>query len=181
MGRNIEQNVAGVRLMACQMDEIVVTLSLSKSIAMYSERVGLFSLITNKIHQHKESLTRFVRDTIRGIYFMPPDHGAAVIAEVLNTPELYHSWRQEIDRIRTRIRDCRLGLALALESSADSQSFDYLRQQQGMFSCFPLSPDQLSLLEQEFAIYLLPSGRINFAAMTNNDIEPVARALSSIL
>lgn len=179
-GSGIEEDVAGMQYMASKMENMLVTLSSSKSFAVYRDRAGLVSVIHSASHPDRASLQRYVRDLIRGTYFMPPNHGAAVIAEILNDPELYQSWRAEIDKIRHRIARCRNALADALEKVDSNNSYEFLRQQKGMFSCLPLNSEQLAELEQEHRIYLLHSGRINFAAMTENHAERIAKSIYAV-
>ena len=54
------------------------------------------------------------------------------------------------------------------------------RNQKGMFSCLPLNPGQLRQLEEEYKIYLLPNGRINFAAMTEAHAPGIAEAICAV-
>ncbi len=180
-GDGIETDVLGLQCMADHLDEMLITVSSSKSFAVYRDRAGLFSLIHGSDHPDPASLKRYLRDTIRGTYFMPPEHGAAVIAEIFMDEQLIQKWRQEIDGIRTRIRSCRAALADALGAIEPDMQTAYLREQHGMFSCLPLDASQLTRLEQEHCIYLLPGGRINFAAMNEDQAERIAQAIVAVL
>jgi len=179
-GSGIEEDVLGMQTMASQMDNMLVTLSSSKSFAVYRDRTGLLSIIHASNHQHRDSLKRYFRDLIRGTYFMPPDHAAAVVAEILMNEDLKRIWREELDGVRARILGCRRALAESISKLNSSAPTQYLIEQKGMFSCFALSAQQLEKLESEFGIYLLHSGRINFAAMTKNHAPRIAHALDSV-
>jgi len=179
-GTSIGEDVLGVQHMASKMDNMLVAVSSSKSFAVYRDRAGLISVIHSSSHSDRHSLARYVRDIIRGTYFMPPEHAAAVIAEILKNNDLEQSWRNEIDIIRNRIKRCRNALASAISLVDPTQPIEHLKTQKGMFSSFPLSTQQLKVLEEEHRIYLLNSGRINFAAMTENHAERIAKSIYSV-
>lgn len=192
-GTSVEEDVKGAQYMASKTDNMLLTVSSSKSFAVYRDRAGLVSIIHSASHTDKESLARYFRDIIRGIYFMPPNHAAAVIAEILTDQDLRQSWRAEMDSILARIKRCRHALADAMATVSPDQNTGYLRTQLGMFSSVPVTAERLQRLEEEHRIYLLPiespghkgqagieSARINFAAMTEQHAEPIARALCSL-
>ena len=189
-GTSLEDDVLGMQYMASKMDNMLVTLSSSKSFAVYRDRTAMLSIIHSQSHPDPDSLERYFRDIIRGIYFMPPNHAAAVIAEILTNPELTQSWRAEIDMIRSRIRHCRNALADAVSALKPDYPVQQLRNQQGIFSCFSLDQGQLQTLEKEHQLYLLPCvdsrsnqiayGRINFAAMTEHHADRIAKSICSL-
>ena len=125
---------------------------------------------------------------------MPPNHAAAVIAEILGNDDLTQSWRAEIDIIRSRIKASRNALASAIFKCKPEYPQSHLRSQKGMFSCFSLNEKQLNILEEEHRIYLLPCGketgksktscidygRINFAAMAETQAERIAASICSL-
>ena len=151
---------------------------------------AMLSIIHSQSQPDPDSLEHYFRDIIRGIYFMPPNHAAAVIAEILTNPGLTQSWRAEIDMIRSRIRHCRNALADAVSALKPDYPVQQLRNQQGMFSCFSLDRGQLQTLEKEHQLYLLPCvdsrsnqiayGRINFAAMTEHHADHIAKSICSL-
>ena len=80
-----------------------VSTSFSKSFSLYGERVGALSVVC----QDKEEASRVLSQLkimIRTNYSNPPTHGAAVVAAVLNTPELRTLWESELGAMRVRIR-----------------------------------------------------------------------------
>ncbi len=50
----------------------------------------------------------------RKIYSMPPDHGAAIVNEILNDEALRRSWDNELGSMRARIAGLRTELVVAL-------------------------------------------------------------------
>ena len=43
----------------------------------------------------------------RGMYSNPPAHGARIVEKVLNDPELYQEWTQNVKTMANRILDMR--------------------------------------------------------------------------
>ena len=175
-GDGIDEDLAGMQLMARQVPEMIVVTSSSKSFAIYRERAGLLSLVFNEKTKYQDNAARMLRDLARGLYFMPPDHGAELVAEVLKDDRLNASWRQELDGIRLRIYDLRSMLKDAIESIDPNYDANYLVEQKGMFSCLPLSPTQQQIMEEEHGIFMLPDARINFAALAQSSAGRLAEA-----
>jgi aromatic-amino-acid transaminase len=110
----------------------------------------------------------------RTSYSMPPDHGAATVAEILGDPELETMWLAELERMRERIR----GLRETLTQKAGEAGLDwaYLRDQQGMFSLLPLDPAQVARLREEFGIYMPPNGRICIPSLSESGCEYLVKS-----
>ena len=62
-----------------------------------------------------------------------------------------------------------------LKAKGASQDFDFIIEQNGMFSFSGLTPEQVDRLKNEFAIYAVRSGRINVAGITDDNIELFVR------
>jgi aromatic-amino-acid transaminase len=111
----------------------------------------------------------------RGAWSMPPDHGAAVVRLVLESPELTALWRDELDGMRRRLRDLRLQLATAHPMLAS------LAEQHGLFSILPLTSDQVEAMRRDSAVYMAGSGRINVVGLNPRTVPTFARALVACL
>ena len=159
---------------------MIVVVSSSKSFTIYRERAGLLSLLSNEKSQFLNNAHRMLRDVARGGYFMPPDHGAQIVAEILGDEQLTADWRQELDDIRVRIYGLRTLLRDTIEGADPEQDASYLVQQKGMFSCLPLSAEQQLQMEERFDIFMLPNARINFAALAQEKAERVVEALMAV-
>jgi aromatic-amino-acid transaminase len=59
------------------------------------------------------------------------------------------------------------------------EAWDYIERQQGLFSYMRLSPQQVESLRREHAVYLLKSGRLCVAGLTDGNIDYVARAIAA--
>ena len=106
---------------------------------------------------------------------MPPDHGAAIVRTILESPELTAVWRAEIDRMGDRVRAVRAGLAAAEPALA------YMAEQHGMFSMLKLTADQIGRLRADHGVYMAGSGRINLAGLTADTVQPFVQALGACL
>lgn len=56
------------------------------------------------------------------------------------------------------------------------QNIDFLLKQKGMFSFTGCASMQVRLLREEFAVYLIGSGHVCMAALTDKTLAPVADA-----
>ena len=179
-GKGIDDDAAGLRLIAGQVPQALLAVSSSKSFGVYRERAGLLSIITPPDAVDLTSIRRKFRDTARQLYFMAPDHGAAIIHEILSTPELEELWRQELNSLRHNIVAKRSALRATIE--AENAGFDgaFIEKQLGMFSCLPISSDEQRALEDEFHIYMLPDARVNVAAMNADQATILASAFRTV-
>lgn len=179
-GEGIEQDVAGVRAFAQSVSQMLLTVSSSKSFGIYRERAGLLSVVVASDAGDKESVRRKLRDTVRQLYFMAPNHGAAVVHEILATPVLEALWRDELDEIRQHVVNMRSALRRTIEAANSDFSAAFLEAQHGMFSCLPISAAEQRQIEERFHIYMLPNARVNVAAMNKSQSQRLAEAFADI-
>jgi aspartate/tyrosine/aromatic aminotransferase len=111
---------------------------------------------------------------------MPPDHGAAIVDRVLSTPELRQDWMTELRHMANRINSLRGQLADRLTASTGID-FAWVKQQRGMFSRLPLSPEQVIAAREQHHIYMAPDGRINIAGVSPSNVERLADALATVM
>jgi len=178
-GAGIEDDVAGVRMMARSVPQMLLTVSSSKTFGIYRERAGLLSVIAPADAADQDSVRRRLRDTARRLYFMAPDHGAAIVHEILATPELAALWRDELDEIRGHIAAQRRALRRTIEAANPGFDAAFIERQRGMFSCLPISAAEQLAMERDFHIYMLPHARVNVAAMIGSQSETLAAAFAA--
>ena len=118
---------------------------------------------------------------IRTNYSNPPTHGATVVSQVLNTPELNALWQDELGEMRVRILLMRQLMVEQLAAKGAKRDFSFVAQQRGMFSYSGLTPEQVERLRNEFAIYAVGTGRICVAALNMNNIDTVTDAIVQVL
>ena len=179
-GRGIDADVAGVRLLASSVPEMLLTVSSSKSFGVYRDRAGLLSILLPSEARNAEAVRRKLRDTVRQLYFMAPEQGAAIVNEILSTPEFEALWRAELDAVRGRIIELRAGLRTTIEAANPGFDASFIERQQGMFSCLPISAGEQLLMENRFHIYMLPPARVNVAAMNPEQSRTLAEAFAWI-
>ncbi len=61
------------------------------------------------------------------------------------------------------------------------RDFSFITRQRGMFSFSGLTPEQVRRLRDEHAIYIVGSGRINVAGMTEENMVPLCSAIADVL
>ncbi|MEE9321542.1 MAG: amino acid aminotransferase [Granulosicoccus sp.] len=179
-GDGLEEDAAPVRLMAKRLPELVIAASCSKNLGLYRERVGAAILVA----QDADSAIRAhgqLGSVVRSNYSMPPDHGANITEIVLNDATLNRQWREELEAMRQRMVKLRLAFSEALRKRSNSDQFDYIAEQKGMFSRLPLSTDQIDTLRVEHAIYIVGDGRINVAGLPENGMDALADAICNLM
>ncbi|MCV5925525.1 aminotransferase class I/II-fold pyridoxal phosphate-dependent enzyme, partial [Escherichia coli] len=81
-GDGLEADAKGLRYMADNVEEMLITTSCSKNFGLYRERTGAAIVVgknTQDITNAKGKLLTLARST----YTMPPDHGAALVKTIL--------------------------------------------------------------------------------------------------
>jgi aromatic-amino-acid transaminase len=118
---------------------------------------------------------------IRTNYSNPPTHGGAVVAAVLQNPELRQLWEKELADMRVRIKTMRQKLVDGLKEAGIQQDMGFITRQIGMFSYSGLTKDQMVRLRSEFGVYGTDTGRMCVAALNNQNIGHVCKAIATVL
>lgn len=179
-GAGIDEDAVAVRLFAESGLTFFASSSFSKSFSLYGERVGALSIITDSKEETARVLSQ-VKRVIRTNYSNPPTHGATIVAAVLNNPELRAQWEEELAEMRVRIKDMRQQMVERLANNAAGQDFSFVGRQSGMFSYSGLTTEQVHRLRNEFGIYALDTGRICVAALNQNNIDTVCKAIEQVI
>ncbi len=179
-GASLEEDAAGIRLVAQTVPEALIAVSFSKNLGLYRERVG--ALITlSEGEQAADAVVSHVLQIARGIYSMPPDHGAAIAAHIFNHPALLAAWRAELEAMRMRIVSMRSLLAAELRRVTGEAAFDFLGSQRGMFSLLGVSTAAVGALRDRHHIYMLSDSRMNLAGITPQNAGYVAESIAGVL
>ncbi|MDO7909044.1 amino acid aminotransferase [Pseudomonas monteilii] len=179
-GDGIAEDAFAVRLFADSGLQCFVSSSFSKSFSLYGERVGALSIVTDSRDEATRVLSQ-VKRVIRTTYSNPPTHGASIVAAVLNDPELRQMWETELAEMRGRIHGMRKQMVELLAQYGAKQDFSFVARQCGMFSYSGLTAEQVGRLKDEFGIYALSTGRICVAALNQNNIHVVTKAIVEVL
>ena len=179
-GDGLQEDAAVVRLFADLGMSMFISSSFSKSFSLYGERVGALTVVTGSADETTRVLSQIKR-VIRTNYSNPPTHGGMVVAQILNTPELFDQWENELAQMRDRIRDMRKQLTDKLNAAGVKQDFSFVMAQRGMFSYSGLTKEQVERLRNEHGIYAVNSGRICVAALNSRNIDSVVKAIAAVL
>ena len=180
MGTGLNEDVYGVRLLAEALPELVVVSSCSKNFGLYRERTGAVTLICESEKACAASST-LLASAARSNYSMPPDHGAAIVQLILNSPELYSVWEDELTEVRNRINSLRFVFAEKLNSSKIPRDFSFIKNEKGMFSFLGASANQIQELINSYGIYLVNSSRINVASINDSNIDYLIESITEVL
>ena len=157
-----------------------VSTSFSKSFSLYGERVGALSVLCASKEEASRVLSQ-LKIVIRTNYSNPPTHGGAVVAAVLDSPELRTLWEKELGEMRVRIKAMRQKLVDGLKAAGVQQDMSFITQQIGMFSYSGLNKDQMVRLRSEFGVYGTDTGRMCVAALNSKNIDHVCQSIAKVV
>jgi aspartate aminotransferase len=177
---DIEGDAYSLRYLAENLPEVVVAASCSKNFGVYRDRVGLVGLLAANPGSATAAVTH-MQSIVRGIYSMPPDHGAALVAEVLNDPQLRTLWEAEVAEMRGRINDLRATFSAAMRARLGTNRFDFVQRQKGMFSFLGLSEVEVIRLRAEYSIYMLNSSRASISGFNSANLDYVCDAIAHVV
>ncbi|MGF1720567.1 aspartate/tyrosine/aromatic aminotransferase [Vibrio kyushuensis] len=178
--KGVEEDAAGLRAFAKYNKSILVASSFSKNFGLYNERVGAFTLVAQSEEIATTAFSQ-VKAIIRSIYSNPPAHGSAVVTHILNDAALRAEWEGEVAEMRDRIQEMRELFVATLKAEGVDADFSFIQRQNGMFSFSGLSKEQVTRLKDEFAIYIVGSGRISVAGMTKSNMGPLCKGIAAVL
>jgi aromatic-amino-acid transaminase len=175
----VEDGAVIGKFVAAGLDFFVST-SFSKSFSLYGERVGALSVLCANKEEASRVLSQ-LKIVIRTNYSNPPTHGGAIVAGVLNNPELRALWEKELGEMRVRIKAMRQKLVDGLKAAGIKQDMSFITQQIGMFSYSGLSKDQMVRLRSEFGVYGTDTGRMCVAALNSKNIDYVCASIAKVI
>ncbi|CAG2169775.1 unnamed protein product [Oppiella nova] len=177
---SVEEDSRVVKLFAERMNQVMIALTFAKNMGLYGERIGALSVVCRSAQEADNVLTQLKR-IIRPIYSHPPNWGARLVTLLLNDHHLKTEWFNDVKNMQMRISDMRSQLVRELNRLSNGKySWDFILQQKGMY-CFTGFTEQQSIqLRQEFAVYIATDGRINIAAINDQNIKQIANAIHSV-
>lgn len=163
LGAGLDADAAGVRRLVERVPEAVVAYSCDKNFGLYRDRVGAIWVKTwpSAVDAVRSNLYALARVN----WSMPPDHGAAVVRHILETPALRAEWIAELAAMAARIGMLRQRLA------AGDPRLEPIGRQQGMFALLPLAQGAVAALRREHGIYMAGNGRINIAGLGEASVD----------
>jgi aspartate aminotransferase len=179
LGDGLDEDAAGLRLLAERLPELIVAASCSKNMGLYRERTGA-AMFVCRDQQNAQALVSQALVAARRIYSMPPAHGALIAGRILGDPGLDAAWRSELVEMCSRINGLRSDLRSKLEA-ASGRDFAFIEKEKGMFSFLGLSAEQAVKLREDYAVYMLNSSRINVAGVNAANIDYLAESVAAVL
>jgi aspartate aminotransferase len=180
LGDGVDEDCFGVRLLADALPELIIVSSCSKNFGVYRERVGALTVICSSPASMKAT-SSLIAGTARGIYSMPPDHGATVVEMILTDPAMRADWEQELTQMRQRINGLRTLLVDRLHAAGVDRDFSFIQNEKGMFSFLGISVPQVQTLVKDYSIYLVDSSRINVAGINNANIDYLVNSIKKVI
>lgn len=180
LGSGVAEDAFGIRLFCSELPEVTVAVSCSKNFGLYRERTGSLHVVTQTKTAAEAVLTQLVR-IARGIYSMPPDHGAAIVQEILNNEVLRDLWIDELGAMRQRIQGLRRDVVQQLGSFYPQRDFGFIEAQRGMFSYLGITVEQIRELQSRHHVYMTDDSRINVAGLCRENLEYFAQAVAKVL
>jgi aspartate aminotransferase len=175
-GDGLEEDAAGVRLVASSVPECLIAASCSKNFGIYRERTGLLMAISQKGDKaglNQKTLAYLNRQN----YSFPPDHGARVVTTILNDPELRADWQKELEETRLGMLALRQQLADELQRLSGSDRFGFIAEHRGMFSLLGTTPELVEKMRVDAGIYMVGDSRLNIAGLNAQTVPILAKAI----
>lgn len=180
LGTGLEADAFGVRLFCAELPEVLCAVSCSKNFGLYRERTGALHVINETPAGADATFSQLVR-IARGIWSMPPDHGAAIVHGILADAALRAAWQGEVAAMRQRICGLRHEVVKQLREHCPQRDFSFIATQCGMFSFFGINTAQVRELRARHHVYMTDDSRINIAGLRRENLEYFARATAQVL
>lgn len=179
-GTGLGEDALGLRILVESCPELFICSSFSKNFSLYNERTGALTVVARTASETANVFSQ-IKTCIRANYSNPPAHGGAIVSEILGDDQLRARWEQELAAMRDRINGMRLLFVKTLREVGVPRDFSFMTRQKGMFSFSGLTQDQVLSLREKYAIYIVNSGRINVAGITESNVTPLCRAIADVL
>ncbi|RZF29308.1 aspartate/tyrosine/aromatic aminotransferase [Paraburkholderia sp. UYCP14C] len=179
-GAGLEEDAAPVRLLADAHVPLIVANSFSKNFSLYGERVGALSVVCKSADEAARVAGQLM-SAVRANYSNPPTHGACLVANVLADATLRASWEAELGAMRERILAMRNVIHAGLDGRVDEVLRARYVAQRGMFTYTGLSESQVERLRNEYAVYVLRSGRMCVAGLNARNADYVASSIAAVV
>lgn len=147
-----------IRYFAEQGFEFCVAQSFAKNLGLYGQRTGAFHFIsapgTNAAMANQNIATQLAvlqRSEISN----PAAYGARIASRILNDPQLFAEWEQDLRTMSGRIQEMRKGLRARLEAKGTPGTWNHVTDQIGMFSFTGLTETQVKILREKWHIYMV--------------------------
>lgn len=181
---NLAQDAWAINYFVEQGFELFVAQSFAKNFGLYGERAGAFHTVVAAADDASTSAVRIFSQLAtlqRSEISNPPLYGARIASTVLNSPELFSEWEENLRTMSGRIIEMRSALRNKLEELGTPGTWNHLTDQIGMFSFTGLTEEQVAKLQKESHVYMTKNGRISMAGLNKNNVEYFAKAVDKVV
>jgi aspartate aminotransferase len=180
LGEGVDADAFGLRLFCAELPEVLFAVSCSKNFGLYRERTGALGIVCESPAQADAAMSQLVR-LARGLWSMPPDHGAAIVHGILSDAALRAQWIAELDVMRERVQGLRREVVRHLAEHCPERDFGFIARHHGMFSLFGITPEQVRELRARHHVYMINDSRMNIAGLRRDNLEYFARSVAAVL
>jgi aspartate aminotransferase len=180
LGRGVAQDAYGPRLFCAELPEVLVAVSCSKNFGLYRERTGALHVLSASPSAADAAISQLMR-IARGLYSMPPDHGAAIVDAIFASERLRNLWQGELESMRLRIQQLRDATVKALAATCSRKDFGYIARQRGMFSYLGIDTRAVHELRERHHVYMMDDSRMNVAGLRMDNIGYFAEAVGRVV
>jgi len=177
---DLDDDAFSIRHFASLNLEFLCAQSFAKNMGLYGERIGNLLIVTKSV-EIADNVKSQTKRIVRGMVSNCPAYGARVCAKILNTPELFAEWDQNIKVMANRIKSMRKALHEALIQKKTPGNWDHILNQIGMFTFTGLTAKQCEALMNEHHVYLTTNGRISMPGLTSQNVQYVAEKIHLVV
>ena len=178
-GDSLSKDAAGLLALCENNPELLIASSFSKNFGLYNERVGALTLVADA--DTAETALSQLRICVRANYSNPPAHGSEIVTTILQDRALRRQWEEELGGMRDRINGMRRELVATLTELGVERDFSFIERQRGMFSLTGITAEQVATLRSDHSIYIVGSGRINVAGLSEGNLRTFCEAVAQVV
>jgi len=176
---SLEKDRYAMELFAGMGFELFIAQSYAKNFGMYGERVGCFHVVCDI--ERAEPVRSQLKIIARAMYSNPPTFGARIVTTVVQDPQLFKEWKDNLLTMSGRIKQVRQLLFDELTKLGTPGDWHHILNQIGMFTYTGLTEPQCERLTNEFHVYLLKSGRISMTGINTQNVTYLAKAIHTVV
>ncbi|RYO73445.1 Aspartate aminotransferase, cytoplasmic [Alternaria arborescens] len=164
--------------------ELCIAQSYAKNFGLYGERAGCFHFVTSPSSDAENTIKRIASQLAilqRSEISNPPAYGARIASTVLNDPQLFAEWEDNLRTMSGRIKEMRKALRGKLEDMGTPGTWKHITEQIGMFSFTGLTEQQVLKIREDSHVYMTKNGRISMAGLNTHNIDYFAKAVDKVV
>lgn len=177
---DLDRDAWAVRYFVERGFELLICQSYAKNFGLYGQRAGCLTFVlknADAVARVSSQLAKLQRSEISN----PPIYGARIVSKVLNDPDLYAEWVENLKTMSGRISNMRKALYDKLIEYKTPGTWEHIINQIGMFSFTGLKVSQVKILKEKYHIYLTDNGRISMAGLSTSNVEYFADAVNYVV